>query len=137
MSFEIEADGEVKYHCRGCDAKATMRSLKSLPKGWCLTGVLAIAQDPELESEEQGQQKLKEAGALIGAHFHSSKCGKKFLAQTEVKDQILAAGITLALWSKVEIVIDGAKMKEPTEMSEDGTYRGTPPPFETDVGGAF
>lgn len=129
MSFEVLGDGSVTYHCRGCDAKATTRTLKSLPKNWCLTGVLAIAQDPELESAEDGQQKLNEAGELIGAHFHTTKCGKKFLLQEKVKEQILAAGITLALWKNVEIILDGAKTKGSTEQ-EDGTYAGSPPPLE-------
>ena len=131
MSFEVQDDGSVQYKCRGCDAKATTRNLKSLPKGWCLTGVIAIAHDPELETPEDGQRQLNEAGELIGAHFHTTKCGKKFLAQKLVKEQVLAAKITLALWSKVEIIIDGANVKGSNEL-EDGTYRGSPPPLDVD-----
>ena len=136
MSYEIRADGRVVYACRKCGKEKETKTLKDLPKGWVVTGILGTRQDPEMgadESQEDAQrrqnERLHELGALFGAHFCSMKEGQKYLRQESVVEQVLKAGVTLALWGQCEVVIDGARMGEGTP--EDGYRKGElPPPAE-------
>lgn len=154
MSFEIDGDGKVTFTCKGCNKEKTTRSLKGLPKGWLVTGVLRIADDPEMaeveyhpaEDWEKHQHRLQEAqtqlnarldklGSMIGAHFCSKKCYKTILLSEENKTKIEKLGVTLAVYGKCEVVIDGAAGAA-TKMSEPGegeVRKGDIPPFE--VGG--
>lgn len=142
MSYMIGADGEVKYTCKGCGKAKTTRTLKSLPRGWCVTGILAIKPDPEFEAERDperlgvlAQERIASVGGMVGAHFCSFKEGLDYLSRKEVVDEVMAAGVTLALWGKCQIVVDGAGIDRPVP---EGSYRKgeLPPPAEVKEGGS-
>lgn len=126
MTFTVGTDGEAEFKCHGCGKKSTTRNLKTLPKGWLLTGILKIATDEEWagaegmeEAQVQYDAKMRKAGSLIGAHFCSMKCAKKKLLSEESKDKIQKAGISLAVFGQVTLLVDGAKALEPTEGGDD------------------
>jgi hypothetical protein len=136
MSYEVMANGRVEYTCRKCGKTKETKSLKELPKGWVVTGILAVKGDPEVgadETQEEAQQKqnerMHELGAYFGAHFCSMKEGERFLRDESVIEKVLKAGVTLALWGQCNVVIDGARMGQPPP--EDGYRKGElPPPAE-------
>ena len=136
MSYRVMEKGRVEYTCRACAKTKTTKSLKELPAKWVVTGVLGTRGDPEVgadETQEEAQrrqnERLHELGALFGAHFCSMKEGQKYLRQESVVEQVLKAGVTLALWGQCEVVIDGARMGD--VPPEDGYRKGElPPPAE-------
>lgn len=114
MSWKMDADGKVTFTCNGCGKTKTTRSTKTLPRSWAVTGVLASAVPPEDVPDGdrnrfllEQQKALLEAGELIGAHFHSMKCGKKTLEGRILREKVLKAGVALVLYGKAELVIDG------------------------------
>lgn len=136
MSYEVKEAGEVEYTCKACETKAKTRSLKALPKGWCVTGILAIKPNPECETEAElerdratSAERLRELGGMLGAHFCSAKEGKEWLKQKSVIEQVITAGVTLALWGKCDVVIDGAGLGMQT--SSAGHEKGGAPPPAT------
>ena len=142
MSYEVQANGNVEYTCRGCGKKKETKTLKELPKGWVVTGVLAVKSDPEVgmdetmeEAQKKQNERLHELGALFGAHFCSMKEGEKYLRKESVVEQVLAVRVTLALWGQCQVMIDGARMGESRGddggSPEEGYPKGKlPPPAE-------
>jgi hypothetical protein len=142
MSYRVMEKGRVEYTCRSCGKTKTTKGLKELPTKWVVTGVLGTRPDPEIgpdESQEDAQrrqnERLHELGALFGAHFCSMKEGQKYLRHESVVEQVLKAGVTLALWGQCEVVIDGARMGD--MPPEEGYRKGElPPPAEMKEGGS-
>lgn len=144
MTFEIKPDGEVEFVCKQCEKTATARALKSLPKKWVVTGVLRVAVDPEVDRAEdmaakqrEMDERMHEAGTLIGAHFCSVKCAKEMLLSDKVKAQVERAGVTLAIYGKCELIIDGANARElgvPRADGGEGHRKGEIPPLTFDGG---
>jgi len=129
MTFRVGEDGDATFTCQACAKKKMTRNLKTIPKGWLLTGVLKVAVDEEWEGAEGMEEaqahydaKMRKAGSLIGAHFCSMKCAKKKLLSDEAKKKILRAGISLAVFGKVELLVDGAQMLQPTEGDDEDDH---------------
>jgi hypothetical protein len=120
MGYVVEGDGVVRFTCRGCGNQATTRSLKALPKGWCLSGILGMEADPESEAvvEQTDPQALHEAATTLADHFCKVKCGKKYLSKPEIVERVKQLGVMLVLWGQCVLVVDGTPpRKEDREIS--------------------
>jgi len=127
MSYLIDPDGRVTFTCNVCCKKVSTYSHRSIPKGWCVTGLIHDIPDPET-GEEELDLKAREVSVLIGAHFCSVECGKAYLGKKRAKEMIRKAGVALALYSGCEIVLDGTcyqiapgQPEGPFELEEEDT----------------
>jgi hypothetical protein len=148
MSYTVLSDG-VEFLCRGCGRTAKTKSVSRLPKGWCVTGILAYKNEEwteeeapsedvpaellerrkEMQEKREGQKMLK-LGSRFACHFHSVQCGRRFLSRPEVIAEIKKCGVTLAMWGMCDIVIDGAGMTEKPDEGGEEPPPGSPPPYE-------
>ena len=115
MSYLVKEDGKVEFSCHGCDKTKTTNSLASLPKNWCITGILVSQHHEEFRDEGDTtptDQKLRECNEQLAAHFCSIKCAKKKLHAPQVKEYVARMGVTLVLYGKCETIVDGTTAKE-------------------------
>lgn len=146
MGYVLDADGKVTFTCRGCAKQVVTRSLKAIPKGWCISGILGQIPDPESlppEAEASTQQEaLTYIAASLSDHFCSERCAKRHLSTREVQDRVRRLGVVLVLWGKCTLVIDGSRAPgekvDPAlfgkkHIDEEGEERpGSPPPYKAD-----
>ena len=145
MSYAIGPDGETTFTCRGCGKEVKSRSLKTIPKGWCISGILGNIPDPETIPPEYEAATAAEALQIalntLCDHFCGNKCGKKFLMRDEVVKRVHRLGIVLVLWGQCTLVVDGslepaakAEFKDDKgkkHVDKEGKEKpGSPPPFE-------
>jgi len=142
MSYTVDGDGQIRYACKTCQREQTTRSLKSLPKGWFISGILKTAFDPEVQSQDEAASKqtdltsrLMEAGEMVGMHFCRIQCARQFFKDAKVRDKIIEMKVSVGVYGKCELMVDGARAGEPEEDPEEGTTRGSPPPFQMGEGG--
>lgn len=111
MSYRIEVDGTVTFTCNACQRETQVNNSKQLPVGWCVVGVLEMAQDPEVgeptDRPEASSEDLHEVGALVGAHYHNERCGLKALKHPKVARLVERLKIALALYWGCILVVDG------------------------------
>lgn len=115
MSYLVREDGKVEFSCHGCTKTKVTDSLASLPKNWCLTGILVSQNHEEFRDEGDTtptDQKLRECNEQLAAHFCSIKCAKKKLLAEKVREYVRRMGITLVLYGKCETIVDGTSAKE-------------------------
>lgn len=115
MSYMVKEDGKVEFSCHGCSKTKTTNSLASLPKNWCITGILVSQHHEEFRDEGDTtptDQKLREVNEQLAAHFCSIKCAKKKLHAPQVKEYVQKMGVTLVLYGKCETIVDGTTAKE-------------------------
>lgn len=115
MSYLVKEDGKVEFSCHGCTKTKTTDSLASLPKNWCITGILVSQHHEEFRDEGDStptDQKLRECNEQLAAHFCSIKCAKKKLHAPKVKEYVARMGVTLVLYGKCETIVDGTTAKE-------------------------
>lgn len=115
MSYLVRDDGKVEFSCHGCTKTKVADSLASLPKNWCITGILVSQHHEEFRDEGDvttTDQKLRECNEQLAAHFCSIKCAKKKLLAEKVREYVARMGITLVLYGKCETIVDGTTAKE-------------------------
>jgi hypothetical protein len=115
MSYMVKEDGKVEFSCHGCSKTKTTNSLASLPKNWCITGILVSQHHEEFRDEGDTvptEQKLRECNEQLAAHFCSKKCAKKKLLAPQVREYVERMGITLVLYSGCDTIVDGTTAKE-------------------------
>lgn len=115
MSYLVKEDGKVEFSCHGCTKTKLTDSLASLPKNWCITGILVSQHHEEFRDEGDStptDQKLRECNEQLAAHFCSIKCAKKKLHAPKVREYVQRMGITLVLYGKCETIVDGTSAKE-------------------------
>lgn len=115
MSYLVKEDGKVEFSCHGCTKTKMTNSLASLPKNWCITGILVSQHHEEFRDEGDTtptDQKLRECNEQLAAHFCSIRCAKKKLHAEKVREYVKRMGITLVLYGKCETIVDGTSAKE-------------------------
>lgn len=115
MSYSVLDNGKVEFSCHGCSKTKVTNSLASLPKNWCITGILVSQHHEEFKDEGDTtptDQRLRECNEQLAAHFCSIRCAKKKLLAPKVREYVAQMGVTLVLYGKCETVVDGTTPKE-------------------------
>ncbi len=134
MSYVIDEDGKVTFTCNGCGKTTTSRNVKSLPRSWCVVGVLQSAHDPECADTAEPED-IRAVGEVVGSHFHTLRCGKKAMTSSKVKEMVARSGVALALYGKCELVVDGTSAGvAPGRTIKDDNRPKEHPPYKLDGG---
>lgn len=121
MSYTVDGDGKVTFRCQGKDCGKTKesRSLKVLPKKWCLSAVLVSEDSPEFVSteaktahEQRTQERVLEANQQLAGHFCSFKCAKKSFSDERVVAMVKKLRVAVVVYSDCKLVIDAENMNE-------------------------
>lgn len=114
MSYKIGSDGEVEFICqgKGCGKKVVSRSLRALPKGWLISGVL-YSRDDDDESDYTTIVSDMERSIIpvIQGHWCSKKCAKSVLCAPETMAKIEEAGVCVVLFGKAELIVYGTSQR--------------------------
>lgn len=110
MSYSVDGDGKVIFQCQGKDCGKTKesRSLKTLPKKWCITGILLNEADPE-SGEERAQadnDRILEANRNLSGHFCSFKCAKNTFSDEHVIAMVRKLRVAVVVYGECKMVID-------------------------------
>lgn len=113
MSYTVDGDGKITFQCQGKDCGKTKeaRSLKVLPKKWCITGILLNKADPELGEEGEAQAakdnaRILEANSSLSGHFCSFKCAKTTFADERVIAMVRKLRVAVVVYGECKLVID-------------------------------
>jgi ribosomal protein L24E len=155
MSYTVDGDGKVTFRCQGkdCGKMKEARSLKVLPKGWCISSILLSEVDAEFKEEgdpKTDMERVQSANAELAGHFCSFKCAKRTFADPRIIACVKKYRVAVVVYGQCKLVIDaenlggedggrpaprkgGSRDDEPT--SGDTKPRGldkpnSPPPFQ-------
>jgi hypothetical protein len=162
MSYTVDGDGKVTFRCQGkeCGKTKDSRSLKVLPKGWCITGILLNQADPEglEEPQKPDADRIMEANANLAGHFCSFKCAKHTFSDERIVAMVRKLRVAVVVYGSCKMVIDaenwdgdggdegdedkpvmpkkgGSRDDEPDPKGLDRPN--SPPPFKLGPGGGF
>ncbi len=110
MSYTVDGDGKVTFQCQGkdCGKKQETRSLKVLPKKWCITGILITEHSPEDGgAAESDHERLMEANKNLSGHFCSLKCAKNTFADPRVEAMVRKLKVAVVVYKDCVLVVDG------------------------------
>lgn len=131
MSYSVDADGEVTFTCQGKDCGKTKkaRTVKVLPKKWCITGILLNQPDPEsgVAGEERAMEenaRILEANQNLSGHFCSFKCAKRTFEDPRVVAMVRKLGVAVVVYGDCKMVIDA----EQGGRGDDGDGEDEPAP---------
>ena len=121
MSYTVDGDGKVTFRCQGkeCGKTKESRSLKVLPKKWCLSAVLVSEDSPEFVSTEaqnayqqKTQERLLEANQQLAGHFCSFKCAKKSFSDERVVAMVKKLKVAVVVYGDCKLVVDAENMDD-------------------------
>lgn len=130
MSYTVDGDGKVTFRCQGKDCGKTKeaRSLKVLPKGWCITGVLLNQLDPEAGTDEMASddRRIREANENLSGHFCSFKCAKKTFSDPRIVATVKKYRVAIVVYGQCKMVIDAENLDD--DGGDEGEDRPAPKP---------
>jgi len=136
MSYTVDGDGKVTFRCQGkeCGKTRESRSLKVLPKKWCLSAVLVSEDSPEYTSPEANaayaqrtQERLLEANRELAGHFCSFKCAKRSFEDPRVVAMVKKLKVAVVVYSECKLVIDAENLDD-GDGGDDGDGEQAPAP---------
>jgi hypothetical protein len=117
MSYTVDGDGKVTFRCQGKDCGKTKeaRTVKVLPKKWCITGILLTQADPEggesaLEDAAATNNRLLEANSQLSGHFCSFKCAKNTFSDERVVAMVKKLRVAVVVYGDCKLVIDAENL---------------------------
>jgi hypothetical protein len=128
MSYTVDGDGKVTFRCQGkeCGKTKESRSLKVLPKKWCLSAVLVSEASPEYTSQEaaaayakETQVRLLEANRELAGHFCSFKCAKRSFEDPRVVAMVKKLRVAVVVYGESKLVIDAESMDDGDGRDDD------------------
>jgi hypothetical protein len=128
MSYTIDGDGKVTFRCQGkeCGKTKESRSLKVLPKKWCLSAVLVSEETAEYTSPDAAaayaqrtQERLLEANRELAGHFCSFKCAKRSFEDQRVVAMVKKLKVAVVVYSECKLVIDAENLDDGDGRDED------------------
>jgi hypothetical protein len=116
MSYTVDGDGKVTFRCQGKDCGKTKesRSLKVLPKKWCITGILLNQADPEgsEDPKKMDGDRILEANANLAGHFCSFKCAKNTFSDERIIAMVRKLRVAIVVYGDCKLVIDAENWGE-------------------------
>lgn len=115
MSYMVDGDGKITFTCQGknCGKTKESRSVKVLPKKWCISAVLVTEDSPEFtdpgrqqEAEEAKAARVLEANQALAGHFCSFKCAKNSFADERVLAMAKKLRVAVVVYGDCKLVID-------------------------------
>lgn len=116
MSYQVDGDGKVTFRCQGKDCGKTKeaRSVKVLPKKWCISSVVFTLDHPEsggdeIDPEEQAKKAI-EANQNLAGHFCSFKCAKNTFSDERVVAMVKKLRVAVVVFGDCKMVIDAENL---------------------------